>query len=164
MQIFNSTPRSTSTIMLSSARLRWDKGGTGTNWTGATPVPMFLININIQFQQQSTPLYSIGGDNRKLIIKGAPVGTMTCDGVIVENRNDLLEFIEAVSKSCKGESDQVTMHLHPATGCEDEQDTFVYTLTGVDMDALNVSIQGGQQGVATINQRLNFSFTDMRIE
>lgn len=161
-EIFGSQLKNTTTINLSTCSCTWS--GNGLN---GSETPIFLTDITIQYQQQSTPMYDLTGKG-KLVIKGAPVGTMTCTGAIAENKANLSAFISAVAAPCKDKDHQVNMVLTPGQDCavgDTATNSLVkYTLDGIDMDAITIQLQAGQQGVAVLNQRLNFSFTGLRIE
>lgn len=160
LHIFNNSIRSTETITAQSARVLWGTGGSAAN-----AVPLYMLGLTIQYQQASTPmypLYSASGEGMKLIIKGAAEGTLTCQGMVVKSTSALMAFLKAVSKDCKGTGDEVTMSVFPfGSGCNGDFNQAKYTLNGVDLNALTLSIQAGQ--VAQINHSLQFTFSGLQI-
>jgi len=160
VQVFNNTIKQTETITSQSARVLWGVGGGANN-----AVPMYMLGLQLSFQQSTTPmypLYSSSGDGMKLLIKGAPEGTLSCQGLIVKSHAELLNFIRAVTKECKDASDEVVLTIHPfGNGCNGKFKSVSYTVSGVDLSGVQLNIQAGQ--VAMITHTLTMSFTGLQI-
>ena len=160
IQVFNNAIKQTETITSQSARVLWGVGGGANN-----AVPLYMLGLQLQFQQSSTPmypLYSMSGDGMKLVVKGAPEGTLTCQGMIVKSHAELMNFIKAVTKECKDASDEVVLTIHPfGNGCNGKFNAVSYTVSGVDLSGVALNIQAGP--VAMITHTFTMSFTGLQI-
>ena len=163
MQIFsNNQTRRTETITAQSARVLWSVGNSAPN-----TVPLYMLQVNIRYAQTITPvypLYSFDNGNVKLLIKGAPEGTLTCQGLVVKNIGSLQSFLQAASKSCKTADDEVKLTLYPfGNGCTTDPGDAAhsYTISGVDLSQFDLNLQAGQ--VASITHTLTFTFTDLQL-
>ena len=171
MEVFKTegVSRTTQTLQISSADIKWDTTGSGSNYTSAKSMPIFATDIRIVYGQQATPNYSLNmddnGNQRKLLIKGAPEGNITMGSLIFGSTNDLNEFISAAGKTCKTAEEAVVLYLRPATGCSgsDKASNILYTMRGVDMNGIQVDMRAGQGGTATLAQQLSFTFTELDI-
>lgn len=178
IKVFNNQYDVTETWSAQGAIVLWGTGTEigidGSGASGVFPLLMSGITVNYARRSQEVPAINVNADGkrRRYRIYDAPVGNMGITSIFSPYARDLKAFIEAVTKDCKQEDDQVWMSVSPfgtlscVQGDSEIQNvaannpTFgTFGLKNVDLEALNLQITGGAGGGATINLPLNFSFT-----
>lgn len=165
-KIFQNPYSSTETWSSQGAVITWYTGSNG-GADAAAMVPLLASAIQISYQRRLSPFYPLNqkqGSLKKCVIAGAPTGNLTISSIYAPTSSDMTTFLAAVSKSCKTDADQVTIIIHPygtspcKTGAYDYQDQS-FKLTGVDLESLGLSMQGGEAAYTTMP--LTFSFSDL---
>lgn len=159
INIFNNPYKTIESWSAQGAVINW-----GTSNTPSAPIPLIANSLNLTYAQQVSSIYPLNtspsGAKKKINIKGAPNGNLTIGSVFSPTHQNLAAFIQAVTKDCKTENDQVTITIRPFGDiqCDTEVGTVLY-LTGVDCSQIQLGIQGGE--VAIVNMPMVFTFTGL---
>lgn len=164
--IFQAAPAATETISGAGALLRWSTNDDAAN---GSDIPFMVNAFNARYGRAITAMYPINTAEkgiRKINIVGQATGTLTLGGIMSYSIKGLSEFLAAVSSTCGDKS--VTISLQPTiTECKDngqaKTNGLIYTLRGVALVQIDISIQSSQDGVAYVSQPLTFTFTDLMV-
>ena len=178
--IFTSNPIGTESWSAQGAVVTWNKGSsnpTGSrtyNGSSAGMIPILMQQISLTYQrtiQSLYPLNQVEGGLRKCNITGAPRGQLNIVGIYAPTNADLDDFLEAVSKPCKTDKDQINIRLHPYAwgGCSTKQKSNIasggmysnseFILKGIELESLGFSISAGENALSQMP--LTFSFTEL---
>ena len=146
--------------------------------------PLLMQRIQVTYRRKVTDIPVINTDKnnkrKRYRVYDAPDGTLLVQSIFSPFIEGLSNFIDAVSKECKGPKDQVTMTFSPfgSVSCNsttepkrDADGTPIITrsssfgkfeLKNVDLEQIVLDIQAGQGGSgATTTMPLNFSFSTL---
>jgi len=163
MQIFDNPYKKTETWSVNGAFILWGVGSVSNN-----KLPLLCNSVQITFSRTINAYFPINtdssGEMKKINVMGQTNGNLTLRTIMGPDANDMKAFIEAVSKGCKKDSDQVVMSIQPyaKSGCANSNNNVKYTLYGVELARMDVSIDSSQ-GLPIVNQPLVFLFTDMEL-
>ena len=154
-KIFTNSIDQTETWIAGGAALTWQLG------TGTAELSTLVVQgIEATYSRTISPIFPIAVSSNKMKrinILGSPTGTLTIQSILGPNTKSLSAFLAAVGKGCKNEG--VSMTLTPfVEGC-DGSNSVKYTFTGVELESLSVTIQGGV--VPIVQQPMRFQFTGM---
>lgn len=156
--IFNNPYTNTDTWSVQGASVKWSTGS-----GSASDLPLVMLAVQIGYQRSLTPLYPINKQSdgaTKYVIAGPPRGSLSVNSILGPSQTALKSFIDAVTKDCKGNGDQVSVVLSPfGSSCTNPGWGSEITLTGLDMESIGLSIQSGESAV--VNMPLSFTFTSM---
>lgn len=168
ISIFNTPNITTESWTIQGAVVQW---GTGNSATSA--IPMILDGIDIAYAVPAREITPINGNDTgsvtRVVIKGTPTGTLQVNTIFSPSMANFKEFLKAVTRSCKGPSDQVLLTLRPfgrleCTNSELAQGkNMTFYLHDLDMVGMRVSITN-QNGMAIVTMPLNFTFTNFELE
>lgn len=153
-KIFNSIYQQTENLSAQGALLTWTGNGSGGN------LPILIEGLQVDYRRGVQPMYPINptasGTYKKLNIIGSPSGSMSCTGLVTRDIANMQAFLRAVSKECT--DDTVTFHIRPFASADCPSPNIRYTITGLLLVSIGLTIQGGE--VATVQQPLQFTFTE----
>lgn len=168
--IYSNGYTTSETITVAGAIMQW-----GLQGAGGTNFPLIVQSFGIAYQRGTSPIYpvvtSTNGANKRLLLVGAPSGTLTINAILTPDTNDATAFLKATGKACAGTNEQVWVSLQPFVGCSDTSTASTsteatslniktqYTLRGVTLARFALNNEGGE--VALITQPLQFLFTNM---
>jgi|GEM_PF-5663250 len=161
MNIFSNPYKDTETWTAQGAIVQWGTGDIPT-----TGLPFMMINLQMQYARSLSSFFPINGDSAnnmtKINISGAPRGTLQVGAIYGPDATGVKEFVEAASKACKTDAEQVVISIKPfgnATCTNTKFATQAFTLKGLEMEQLGLSIQGGE--AAVVNLPTVYSFTSL---
>lgn len=177
-KVFNNAYKDTQVVTASGAVVLWSATSAGDvlRKNDPTNVPLVLTGITIRYGRQATPIDPIAsntasGDTQYLIY-GRPTGTLQCTGLLLpgteNSRAQLVEFINAASGSdaeC-GVATGIYMSVTPFGLCENQSGNtrpLTYLMSGVSLETLDVSIQGGNGGIVLVSNPLTFRITALEL-
>lgn len=167
MPIFTNRQYTTETWSAQGATLNYYQG---LNSAAIQPLPLLISNFTIQYNRSVGAVYPINadpaGNMAKINICGAPRGTLTVGSIFSPTQgSDLADFIERVGAECKTPETEFGIFITPIGGaCASNGSTqsfqnIVFHLQGLELEQLQVSVQGGEQ--ALVSQPMTFSFTTL---
>ena len=159
-QIFDNSYKSVKNISAATLKVTWWINNSSGS---ASDLPMFMTGVNIRYQRGVSPMYVLNTDNgndTQLNIVGRPSGDLTVSSIVAAYKSDLEAFLAAVGVTCANEKNSVSMRLSPIAGtCSDAM--YSYTIKGVLLNSVNVSMQSG--AVAMVTDQLSFTFLDLSL-
>lgn len=165
-KIFTSSTYKTETWSAQGATLEYFTEGE----TKLKKLPLLITNFELTYGRSLSQLYPINSDAAgkmsKINICGAPQGTLRVGSIFSPSEKDLISFLESLSAECKvkGYGMKITplSNVCSSDGKKATKKSIVFTLDGVELESLAVTIQGGQ--AAMVNQPLTFSFTTLAVD
>ncbi len=136
----------------------------GTGDKANSAIPLYMTNIQINYQRAVSALYPINvtkvDDATKVNITGAPRGTLSIGSIYSPNMQNMKAFLDAIAKHCKTTKEAVTMTFRPfGSACTKGSSNNLITIKGVELESIGFSIQGGE--IAIVNIPTNYSFTSL---
>ena len=179
-KIFNNQYDNTETWSAQGATVLWGLNGQPVGDT----FPLLMQQLQVTYARRAQEVAAINTDDsgkrKRYRIYDAPSGELRVTSIFSPYLNNLKDFLEAVSKDCKQEDDQVWMTLSPfgTLSCSQGSGSSAQTgsslkafgkfaLYDVDLETLGLNITAGQNGsgaVTTLPMVFSFSTLEWDVD
>lgn len=165
MQIFNNPFKTTESWTAQGAVLEY-----GIKNQKFSKVPLVIQGLSMQYGQQAAPIFPINTDGNgqatRINVKGAPSGQLTFNTTYSPVPGTIKDFIQKASRDCVTAGNELVITLRPFGDIKcagrTATDKTTFTLTGVDLVSLGITIQGGE--VTLVQMPLSFTFTTLDMD
>lgn len=161
--IYSNSPSSTINFTAAGSFVTW-KGGKNKQGNNA---PMLLQRLVFTYDRRVTPVYPINStgstDYKKIHLMGQPMGRMEWTGILTPDTKDLIDFLEIAGNSCVDEKHQLTIKITPFTACKQDDKIFTYTMKGVTLISVGLTIEGRDE-VVIVSKPLTFLFSSLEMK